>query len=110
MRRIDGAKKGKAIAVELDGEQVPAHEGEPVACALLAAGETTFARSIKYHRPRGPYCFAAACSHCLMRVDGVPNMYTCRVPARPGMRLERQNAYPSAKVDVFHSIDWLFRS
>ena len=49
MKRIDGgAKKGKAIAVELDGETVPAREGEPVACALLAAGETTFARSIKY--------------------------------------------------------------
>ncbi|HVE86040.1 MAG TPA: 2Fe-2S iron-sulfur cluster-binding protein, partial [Myxococcales bacterium] len=62
----------------------------------------------KYHRPRGPYCFAAACSHCLMRVDGVPNVYTCRTPARAGMRLERQNAYPSVKVDVFQSIDWLF--
>jgi sarcosine oxidase subunit alpha len=43
-----------------------------------------------------------------MRVDGVPNIYTCRTPARAGMRLERQNAYPSVKVDVFRSIDWLF--
>src|SRR5262249_56823863 len=25
-----------------------------------------------------------------------------------GMRIERQNAYPSVKVDVFGSIDWLF--
>jgi sarcosine oxidase subunit alpha len=109
MRRIDGGpERGKAITVELDGDPIPAFEGEPVALSLLAAGETVFARSIKYHRPRGPYCFAAACSHCLMRVDGVPNIYTCRTPARTGMRLERQNAYPSVKVDVFQSIDWLF--
>jgi sarcosine oxidase subunit alpha len=109
MRRIDdGRPRGRAITVELDGETLPAVEGEPVACSLLAAGESLFARSIKYHRPRGPYCFSAACSHCLMRVDGVPNVYTCRTPARAGMRLERQNAYPSVKVDLFQSIDWLF--
>ncbi len=94
--------------MDLDGDAVPAIEGEPVACSLIAAGESVLARSIKYHRPRGPFCFAAACSHCLMRVDGTPNVYTCRVPARPGLKLERQNAFPSAKVDVFETIDWFF--
>jgi sarcosine oxidase subunit alpha len=43
-----------------------------------------------------------------MRVDGTPNLFSCRVPARARMRLERQNSYPSAKVDVFNAIDWLF--
>jgi len=94
--------------MDLEGETVPALEGEPVACSLIAAGESVLARSIKYHRARGPYCFSGACSHCLMRVDGVPNVYTCRVAARDGMKLERQNAYPSAKVDVFEAIDWFF--
>jgi sarcosine oxidase subunit alpha len=109
MRRIpDAPPRGKAITVDLEGESIPAVEGEPVACSLIAAGEAVTARSIKYHRPRGPSCFAGACSHCLMRVDGVPNIYTCRTPARAGMRLERQNAYPSAKVDVFETIDWFF--
>ncbi len=109
MRRIpDAPPRGKAITVDLEGETLAAVEGEPVACSLIAAGEAVTARSIKYHRPRGPYCFSGACSHCLMRVDGVPNVYTCRTPARAGMRLERQNAYPSAKVDVFETIDWFF--
>lgn len=109
MRRIpDAPPRGKAITVDLEGETLPAIEGEPVACSLIAAGESVTARSIKYHRPRGPYCFSGACSHCLMRVDGVPNVYTCRTPARAGMRLERQNAYPSAKVDVFEAVDWFF--
>jgi sarcosine oxidase, subunit alpha len=110
MRRLpdDAVSRGKSITLELEGEPVPALEGEPVACSLLAAGESVLARSIKYHRARGPYCFSGACSHCLMRVDGLPNVYTCRTPARDGMRLERQNAYPSAKVDVFEAIDWFF--
>ncbi len=105
MQRLDA---GKEITLELDGETLPAREGEPVAAALLAAGERVFSRSVKYHRPRGPFCFAAACSQCLMRIDGVPNLYTCRTPARAGMRLERQNAYPSAKFDVFAATDWMF--
>ncbi|MCP3138094.1 2Fe-2S iron-sulfur cluster-binding protein [Pyxidicoccus xibeiensis] len=109
MRRLpDAPPRGRAITVDLEGESIPAIEGEPVACSLLAADEPMLARSVKYHRPRGPFCFAAACSHCLMRVDGLPNVYTCRTPAREGMKLERQNAYPSAKVDVFETIDWFF--
>lgn len=109
MRRLPAASvRGTSITLDLEGEALPAIEGEPVACSLIAAGEPVLARSIKYHRARGPYCFSGACSHCLMRVDGMPNVYTCRVPARAGMKLERQNAYPSAKVDVFEAIDWFF--
>jgi sarcosine oxidase subunit alpha len=51
---------------------------------------------------------AGSCSNCLMRIDGVPNRFSCQTPVRAGMRIERQNAYPSVKVDVFSSIDWLF--
>ncbi|MFZ5468811.1 MAG: 2Fe-2S iron-sulfur cluster-binding protein [Myxococcota bacterium] len=108
MQRLSGTPLGKLVSIDLEGESIAAVEGEPVACSLLAAGETVFSRSVKYHRPRGPFCFTGACSHCLMRVDGVPNVFTCRVPARAGMRLERQNAFPSAKLDVFAATDWLF--
>jgi sarcosine oxidase, subunit alpha len=102
------ASSSAPIQIELDGEPIPARAGEPVAASLLAAGHRVFARSVKYHRPRGPFCMTGGCSQCLMRVDGVPNVYTCQVPARPGMKLERQNAYPSAEHDVFGAIDWLF--
>lgn len=96
------------VSIELDGQSVPAREGEPAAAALLAAGEQVFSRSPKYHRPRGPYCMEGACAQCLMRVDGVPNIPTCRVPVKAGMRLERQNAYPTAKFDIFAATDWFF--
>jgi sarcosine oxidase subunit alpha len=109
MRRLDdGQPRGREITIDFEGQPLPALEGEPVAVALLAAGEHVFARSAKYHRPRGPSCFSAACSNCLMRVDGVPNVFTCRTPARAGMRVERQNSYPSAKFDLYGATDWLF--
>ncbi len=108
MRRLKDGSPRRDITIDLEGHPIPAREGESAAAALLAAGETVFSRSVKYHRPRAPYCMTGACSHCLMRVDGVPNVYTCCTPVRPGMRLERQNAYPSVEHDVFGAIDWIF--
>ncbi len=96
------------ISIELDGSPLPARNGEVVAASMLAAGETTFSRSIKYHRPRGATCMTGGCSGCLMRVDGVPNQKACEVKARPGMKLERQNSFPSAKLDLFAVNDFLF--
>ncbi len=108
MRRLVPVPAERAITVDFEGTPVPAQDGEPVAVSLLVAGHTVLARSVKYHRPRGAFCLAAGCSQCLMRVDGTPNLFSCRVAARPGMRLQRQNSYPSAQVDVFSAIDWLF--
>lgn len=98
----------RPITFELDGESLTAQHGEPVAVAFVAAGRTTLARSIKYHRPRGPFCFTGSCSHCLVRVDGVPNQYACQVEAKQGMRVERQNAFPDASVDVLQATDFVF--
>lgn len=106
MRRLDDGSCDTSI--ELDGHPTPAKTGEPVACSLLAAGETVFSRSIKYHRPRGPFCFTGSCAHCLMRIDGVPNLPTCQVTVKPGMRVERQNSFPSARLDLFSITDWVF--
>lgn len=106
MRRLDAVQPDTSI--ELDGQPIPARTGENAACAVLAAGETVFSRSSKYHRPRGPWCLTGGCAHCLMRVDGVPNIPVCQTAVHPGMRLERQNAFPSARVDLFSATDWLF--
>lgn len=95
--------------ITLDGHPLEAQEGEPVACALMANDELIFSRSPKYHRPRGPFCLSGGCSSCLMRVDGIPNIATCRVPVKSGMRLERQNAVPSARVDLLRATDFVFR-
>src|SRR4051794_28383084 len=97
------------MRLTLDGVGVEAQEGDTVAAALLRARITTFTRSIKYHRPRGPFCLQGSCGQCLMRVDGVPSALACRVPAQEGMICERQNApLGMVNADVFRAADFLF--
>ena len=99
---------GAPVAIDFEGTPVPAHAGEPVAAALFAAGIRTLGRSPKYHRPRGLFCLDGHCASCSMRIDGRPNRRACMVPARDGLTCERQNAFPSADVDVLAAADWLF--
>src|SRR3954462_14914457 len=94
--------------ISLDGDALDAQPGDTVASALLRDGITTFTRSIKYHRPRGPFCLAGSCGQCLMRVDGVPSLLACRIPASEGMRCERQNGPLGVENDLFRAADFLF--
>ena len=96
------------VTLELDGRRLVAERGEPVAVALVAAGNLSLARSPKFHRPRGPACLRAACDGCLARVDGVPNVMTCRVPAAEGIKVETQNVIGSRERDVLRMADWFF--
>jgi len=98
----------KTITLHVDGHAVPAIAGEPVAVALAASGRYVFARSVKYHRPRGPVCFSGRCDGCLMRIDGIGNVMTCRAPARDGMHVETQNVIGSAESDLLSATDWFF--
>src|SRR5688500_17152898 len=107
-RRIVGTPRADVVTIEVDGEAVPASPGEPVAIAVAASGRLVLARSVKYHRPRGATCYAGRCDGCLMRVDGMPNVMTCRVPAREGMVVETQNVLGSAKNDLLAAADWFF--
>lgn len=108
MARLSSPASGRPVSVDLDGRSIEAREGEPLAVSLVDAGQLLLSRSVKYHRPRGAFCMAASCGNCLVRVNGVPNVQACRVAVHDGMRVERQNAYPSARVDVFGFIDWFF--
>jgi sarcosine oxidase, subunit alpha len=96
------------VTIYLDGAPLPAERGEPIAAALLASDKTILARSPKLHRPRGPSCFRGGCDGCLARVDGVPNVMTCLVPARGGERIDAQNVVGSRKADLLRVTDWFF--
>ena len=96
------------VTVHFDGEAIAAERGEPVAVAILAAGHLAMARSPKFHRPRGPACLRGACDGCLARVDDVPNVMTCRVPAVEGLRVETQNVAGSRDTDLLRITDWFF--
>lgn len=97
--------RGAPVTIRFEGRSVRAFEGESVGAALHAAGERVLMRSIKYHRPRGLFCGVGKCASCLVRVDGTPNVRACVTPVREGMLVETQNAFPSARRDVFGLVD-----
>ena len=91
-----------------DGASFEGEAGESIAQALIAAENLTIARSPKFHRPRGPACFRAACDGCLARVDGVPNVMTCLHPLKDGAVVESQNSLGSRDIDLLRVTDWFF--
>ncbi len=104
----DGEPRGPEVTIKVDGRSIRAFEGESLGAAMHAAGITVLSRSIKYHRPRGLFCMVGKCANCLMRVDGEPNVRTCVVPVSDGMKVESQNAFPSARRDVMGVIDKVY--
>ena len=100
-------KRGKGVTIYFNGRPVKAYEGETVAAALYASGVRVFSRSFRFHRPRGFFCAIGKCSQCMMEVDGVPNIRTCKVYVRDGMQIRTQNAKPDAENDYLAFIDRL---
>ena len=79
------------ITIYVDGKEIPAKSGEPIAAALLAAGIRVFRKTAKKGYPRGIFCGIGRCTDCVMTVDGKPNVRTCVTPVRAGMKVETQN-------------------
>jgi sarcosine oxidase subunit alpha len=96
----EAVRRDRPITFRFDRRTVHAFEGDTVGSALAASGVTITARSFKYHRPRGLSCMTGSCPNCLMQIDGIPNVRACTEPVREGMRVERQNAWPSVDRDI----------
>ena len=76
---------GRLVSISVDGMEIQAVEGEPIAAALLAQGLRVFRRTPRLHEPRGIFCGIGRCTDCIMTVDGTPNVRTCVTPIKAGM-------------------------
>lgn len=85
---ILGKFEGKIVRIYFNGEEIKAYKGDSVAAALWAHGIKVFRLSEKYHEPRGLFCAIGLCTSCIMTVDDMPNIRTCIVPVRDGMKIE----------------------
>ena len=90
---------------DFEGKQVAFDDGDTVASALYRDGVRTFTRSLKYHRRRGLYCGTGDCPNCLITVDGVPGVRSCVTPARDGVRVDRDQGWPSTEFDLLAVTD-----
>jgi len=73
--------------IEVNGQRIPAREGQTIAAALMAAGIRVFRRT-PGGAPRGLFCGMGVCFDCLVTVDGVPNQRACMTLARPGCHVQ----------------------
>jgi sarcosine oxidase subunit alpha len=96
----EAIRRDRPISFRFERRTISAFEGDTVGSALAAARVSITSRSFKYHRPRGLQCMTGSCPNCLMQIDGIPNVRACTEPVREGMRVERQNAWPSVDRDI----------
>ncbi|PID40158.1 MAG: glycine cleavage T protein (aminomethyl transferase) [Proteobacteria bacterium] len=100
--RIDPSEKR---SLTYQGKTYQGIAGDTVASALFANGVRVFARSLKYHRPRGLYSLDGECSNTMMDVDGIPNVRTENTLLKDGMAVKAQNVVGSADFDWMAFID-----
>ncbi|MCZ7585582.1 MAG: (2Fe-2S)-binding protein [Deltaproteobacteria bacterium] len=102
------AERRVPIRFRFEGETLSGYADEPLAVSLLGAGVDIMSRSMKFHRPRGAFCLSGCCGNCLMRVDGVSNVFACKTAARDGMSVFREPGFPSADHDLLRVFDVAF--
>lgn len=84
--------------IHWNGRPVAARSGETVADALFRAGHLQIASTRKRHRPLG---FSGSFIQGVMaEVDGVPNVRLDQIAAAAGLRIKRQNTWPSPQFDL----------
>ncbi len=86
--RLDtNLERGEPVTITVDGEPIPAYEGESIAAALLAAGRRTFRHAEPGGQPRGLFCGMGICYECLVTVAGQDHVRACMTPVQPGMQI-----------------------
>jgi sarcosine oxidase, subunit alpha len=98
----------RARRFRFDGRAVDSPPDVPLARALARGGPPRLQRSIRYHRPRAPFCGVGYCTGCLVRVNGRPNVRACRYRPSDGDDIRTENAWPSPRLDVMGALDFVF--
>ena len=85
---------------------MPAHPGDTLASALLAAGVSVVGRSFKYHRPRGVLAAGSEEPNALVTwCAAAPNLKATVQEAFDGLAAVSQNRWPSLGFDLMAASD-----
>ena len=90
------------------GRVAEARAGETLLAAISRPGLPTLERSLRYHRPRAPFCGVGQCTGCLVRVNGDPTVRACRYSPTDGDRVDSPRGWPSVRWDLLGVLDALF--
>ncbi len=87
------------LAFTFEGERVVGYAGDTVSSALLGQGQWLQGRSLKYHRPRGPFTLNGDDANTLVQLPEEPNVPAEHVGAAEGLRVQGQHYSGSLKRD-----------
>lgn len=103
-----GMDPSRSTLFSFRGRAESAEREETLLQHLARRGLPTLQRSIRYHRPRAPFCGVGHCTNCLVQVNGEPNVRACQYLPRAGDLITTSNAWPSPKHDLMGLADWAF--
>ncbi|WP_112321482.1 sarcosine oxidase subunit alpha family protein [Oceanibium sediminis] len=96
--------RAKPLYITFNGRKLRAAEGDTLASALLANGQTLMGRSFKYHRPRGVVASGAEEPNALLTIGSgdtlEPNQRATTTEVFDGLEARSQNHWPSLEYDV----------
>ena len=101
--RIDRSRR---LRFSFDGNEHEGFAGDTLASALLANGQSIFARSFKYHRARGVFATGEEEPNALVQLLdddnrlAEPNLKATQILLREGLRAKSQNRFPSLRFDL----------
>ncbi|MEE4188623.1 MAG: sarcosine oxidase subunit alpha family protein [Roseobacter sp.] len=105
--RIEGkglVDRNRKMRFQFDGVGHTGFAGDTVASALLAKGQRLFARSFKYHRPRGVMTAGSEEPNALVTTGTgaarEPNVRATVQEVYEGLKVHSQNAWPSLSFDA----------
>lgn len=81
----------RPITVTIDGQSVPAFDGESVLSVLLSQGERGICKN-SHGLVSGAYCGMGICFCCLVRVDGREKQRACMTAVADGMEVETRRS------------------
>jgi len=85
---LDDLKDREKVRICVDGKEMEAFAGEPIAAALFAHGIKVLRHTLVLNEPRGIFCNRGRCTDCIMKVNGRPNVRTCVTMVKDGMVIE----------------------
>lgn len=105
-RLLQGGRinRNEVVRFSWDGNGMSGYQGDSLASALLANGETVLGRSFKYHRPRGIMSAGVEESGAMVTVgEGKrrdPNVKATMQELYQGLAASGQNAWPNVRFDL----------
>ena len=97
-------RRDRPVGFTFNGRSMTGFEGDTVASALLANGQTLVGRSFKYHRPRGIVASGPEEPNALLNLGAgaafEPNQRATTTELREGLSCASQNHWPSLEFDV----------